>query len=256
MKKIFVFALSAFFLSLSACSNHVVDINTLDVSLKMAEPNIDISEITSEAQLLVVDGNDLPYDRKIDRKVNYNHGKWLFTDPIYLRDCRGYAYAYFPYDENFTLKKNISILSQKDVLYSAPTPFSKTLSKIELSLKHALSKIEVNVNGNKAESLVLNSPLQGEFDLKTETFSYNVFGTVSSIENESFLMVIPHRQDRSDLKIRLLGKEYVYTILNSEFQSGKSYQYDFIIDSEQHDHLILRQISVENWEEVQYQDYL
>ena len=212
----------------------------------------------SPLRLWIVGENTTAYDGNVCRLLTSLNGIWSLDVPVYVQgQSKGYVYAYFPYDKSAT---NIAAIpvdmnEQQDLLYSkSPAELTTGKSSISLSLSHALSKIVVTVDGATVKGLLLNSPITGTFNVLEGSFTNTTIGTVLSSSSELF--VIPHTNAISQLNISLSnGKDYIYSISNSNFMEEKSYVYNFILN-ENREQLTLQTVTIQPWIEETYQDYL
>jgi hypothetical protein len=200
---------------------------------------------TSDFGMFILSGDGLYGNDENNRnnKVSFSENKWNTEVPVWLKQQEGNMYCYYPYSSAVTNPKALAmdLTSGTDYLYSEGKVVSYALNTLTVDFKHALVKVNINVDKTPESITVKSTATAKTFDLTTKNFSAaTTTGDLSVSGNTIYLFpgLAP------TLKIKIEGTEYEY-IPNQTFTGGSEYTYNLTVTER---HLMeIGEVKVSNW---------
>lgn len=210
--------------------------------------NSQSENFSSPIGLYLLSEDNQPYDN-----VSYKNsaglvgGQWKITVPVYV-EKPGKVYAYYPYqsgDDPEALAVNMA--NQVDLLYSkAAASIAPGSSSLSVKLHHALSQITVAVENEEVSGLSLLSPMTGNFNVCTGSFTRLASGEVNVSSDN--LLIVPHvPATGTEMTIHLKkGTDYRYSLAGMDLKPGETYVFKFKLNADR-ETLEIASFSVVDW---------
>lgn len=182
--------------------------------------------------------------------VTYS-GSWNFPQ-ISLSGEIAQIYCFHPYTSMSNCKSlSLELLSQTDYLASSNVVTAdKDNTSVNIVMKHILSKINVMIEGsNLCTVKLLSIPTVAQYDLVCDKMT---LGDVSEFDTKSSsFYIFPSEKQQLKMNITYNGKEYEYTEVASNYESGKEYTFSLRINDDK-ELVIDGDVTITDWKEANH----
>lgn len=182
--------------------------------------------------------------------VTYS-GSWNFPQ-ISLSEEIAQIYCFYPYTSMSNCKSlSLELLSQTDYLASSNVVTAdKDNTSVNIVMKHILSKINVMIEGsNLCTVKLLSIPTVAQYDLVSDKMT---LGDVSEFDTKSSsFYIFPSEKQQLKMNITYNGKEYEYTEVASNYESGKEYTFSLRINDDK-ELVIDGDVTITDWKEANH----
>lgn len=182
--------------------------------------------------------------------VTYS-GSWNFPQ-ISLSEEIAQIYCFHPYTSMSNCKSlSLELLSQTDYLASSNVVTAdKDNTSVNIVMKHILSKINVMIEGsNLCTVKLLSIPTVAQYDLVSDKMT---LGDVSEFDTKSSsFYIFPSEKQQLKMNITYNGKEYEYTEVASNYESGKEYTFSLRINDDK-ELVIDGDVTITDWKEANH----
>jgi lipoprotein len=210
--------------------------------------NSQSENFVSPIGLYLLSEDNQPYDNlSYKNSASLVDGQWKIAVPVYV-EKNGKVYAYCPYQSGDNPEAlAVNMANQVDLLYSkAATSIAPGSSSLSVKLHHAFSQITVAVENEEVSNLSLPSPMTGNFDVCTGSFTRLASGAVNVSSDN--LLIVPHVPvTGTEMTICLKnGMDYRYSLSGMDLKPGETYVFKFKLNADR-ETLEIASFSVVDW---------